>query len=254
MADLTALWDWLPDALSSVASALTIIGILLITPVGFLIRWAIKRWRKTKFRQRRAQSKQLDQLTFGRPLEAVESMFGVPKYITRHYVTHEVSVEERYYRLPGAWVTVQAPDGVVRVFSVTITDEDMYYDTGPMTFGAIAIRLGRDTFADAPRSDDESLQIGARQVTFVRYYDYGCTAAGMLYCWLAFNNVGAGDGGGSEPYGTGTYSALGGQYGTPPDRSAITANTITVMSPEANPNDMRERWLHGPHHDLIRRG
>ena len=254
MADLAKLWDWLPTALTSLDSALAIIGIVLITPAVFIIRLGVKRFHKTTFRRRRAQAEQLDQLTFGRPIEAIEAIFGLPRYITRHYVTHEVSLEERYYRLPGAWVTVLAPDGVVRVFSVTITDEDMYYDTGSMTLGTLAIRLGQDTFADAPLSGHEAWQSGARHATFVRYYDYGCTAAGMLYCWLAHNGVGAGVFGGSQPYGKGTYSSSGGQYGTPPDYSKITVNTITVMSPEANPNDMRERWVHGPHHDLIRRG
>jgi hypothetical protein len=247
------LWSWLPTALSSADSAIAIITGLVVF-IGIVIRFGVRGWRRTKIHRRRAQSKIIDQLAPGRPLEAVESLLGMPAYITLHHTPNGGSVEERYYRMEGAWVTVQATSGSVQVFSVTITDENMYYDTGLLTFGIIPVRLGRDTFTDAPPSDHESIQIGARHATFVRYYDYGCTAAGGQYCWLAHNGVGAGLFTAGEPYGKGTYSSYGGQYGTPPDVSAITVNTITIMSPVSNPNDMRERWVHGPHHDQIRRG
>src|SRR6185369_6195911 len=111
----------------------------------------------------------------------VESKLGVPQFIT-----HPDGHEERIYRLPGAWVTVHPVGGAVRWFSITITDPETYYDIGPMTFGRINVRLGRDTFDKAPPSNDEALLIGVRHGTFVRYYEWGRQSGGQYY-WLAFN-------------------------------------------------------------------
>ena len=166
------------------------------------------------------------------------------------FITYPDGYEERLYRLPGAWVTVQPLNGAVRAFSITITDADMYYDTGPMTHGSIDLDLGRDTFGKAPPSDDEALHIGPRWASFVRYYSYGGVAGNRFY-YLAFNGQGTGifDNLGSS-YLTGIYAPCGG-YGTPPDPAKITANTLTVVSPEGTQDDMRARHIHGPHHDLL---
>ena len=252
MADLTGLWDWLPTALSSVDSAFAIIAGLLVV-AGVVIRLGIKGWRRTSFHRRRAQSEILDLLAIGRPLDVVESALGKPYLLSRQYGRDNQLVEERIYRLPGAWVTVQAADGAVEVYSITITDAEMYYDTGPATFDIVSVRLGRDTFADAPTSDSESTQIYAHTATFVRFYDYGCNAAGGQYLWLAFNYAGAGVFSGGERYGTGSYGEGGGRYGTPPVLSDMTVNTLAVAA-DGNRDHMVERGLHGPHPDLLRRG
>ena len=128
-------------------------------------------------------------------------------------------------------MTVQPRNGAVRAFSITITDADMYYDTGPMTYGSIVLDLGRDTFAEAPPSEDEALNIGPRWASFVRCYSYGGVAGNRFY-YLAFNGRGIGifyNPGSSR--GTGIYASCG-LDGTPPDSAKITANTLTVVSPE----------------------
>jgi hypothetical protein len=244
---------WVPTVLSSLDSAFAIIAgigaVLLI-----VYRFGIRRWRKSDGSERRAQTAILDQLACGSPLAYVEARLGHPKYITPYYTGLDSLIEERIYRLPGAWVMVQAPDGVVTAFSITITDADMYYDTAPLTLGTVSVRLGRDTFADAPASDSESLEMYARLATFVRYYDHGCTAAGNQYLWLAFNGVGVGGFSGSDHYVTGSYaSRYGAQQGTPPDLSAITVNTITVAT-YGSRDHLLARGVHGPHPDDVRRG
>lgn len=213
---------------------------------GALYKYAAHHWRQTIGR-RRTQADILDQLCCTSSLEFIESKLGAPQFITYHF-----GREERIYRLPGAWVIVHAVAGAVHWFSITITDPAMYYEIGPTTLGNLPIQLGVTTFAEAPSSDHESVQIGARDATFVRYYDYGCTARGGQAYWLAYNSVGCGEFSDSGRYGTGTYASSGIQYGTSPDTSGITANTLTVMSPVGDPNDMRERSIHGPHHDHVK--
>lgn len=227
------------DGLQFGAAAVAVIG-----AGGTAYKYGVRRWRQTVGR-RHTQTAILDELTCDISLEYIESKLGPPLFIT-----YPDGYEERLYRLPGAWVTVQPLNGAVRAFSITITDADMYYDTGPMTHGSIDLDLGRDTFGKAPPSDDEALHIGPRWASFVRYYSYGGVAGNRFY-YLAFNGQGTGifDNLGSS-YLTGIYAPCGG-YGTPPDPAKITANTLTVVSPEGTQDDMRARHIHGPHHDLL---
>ncbi|MDV3136744.1 ETEC_3214 domain-containing protein [Mycobacterium sp. 29Ha] len=247
----------MPAFLSSADSLLAILLALAVI-VGVVTKVPSRLWRRTRFHKRRAQSTILDALAIGRPLQTVESTLGQPHLISRAYERDGAPIEERFYRLPGAWVTVQAPGGVIAVYTITITNPKMYYDTGPATLGAISVRLGRDTFADAPESPDETFQIYARLATFVRYYDYGSTAAGNQYLWLAFNGVGAGTlNGGSRSYATGRYAesfqADDGDGGPSADYAATTVNTLTVAD-FSNHDHMLWRGLQGPHPDELRRG
>ena len=59
-------------------------------------------------------------------------------------------MEKRLYRLPGAWVAieVQPDEPVVAAFSITITDNSMYYSTKKLSFDYLDIKLGKDTFGD----------------------------------------------------------------------------------------------------------
>jgi hypothetical protein len=233
------------DGLQFGASAVAVIG-----AGGAAGAYGVRRWKQTVGR-RRAQSAILDQLACASSLEFVESRLGVPQFVTHLDLDGR---EERAYRLPGAWVLVQPVAGAVRAFSITITDPEMYYDIGPMTHGCINIRLGLDTFADGPTTSDEAFEIGRRHATFVRYYDYG-VQPGNQYYWLAFNGVGTGVFDHGTQYGTGIYSGTwrsGGDINEKrADPSGITANTLTVMSPAGNPNDMRDRVVHGPDFDLV---
>lgn len=137
--------DWLPTALQSGDSAIAIIGGVIVAGV-FAVRYGRKGLRRTNTHKRRAQARILDQLALGRPLATVESALGQPRLLSRAY-----GIEERFYRLSGAWVILHAPHAVVEVYSITITDSKLFYDTGPATLGSLPIRLGRDSFADAGR-------------------------------------------------------------------------------------------------------
>lgn len=253
--------DWLASLLSSGDSLIAIvIGLGVILSV--VTKLPSRVWHRTRFHKRRAQAATLDKLEIGRPLETVESALGQPHLISRAYHSENGQpIEERIYRLPGAWVIVQAPTGVVEAYSITITDARMFYDIGPATLGSVPVRLGRDTFADAPPSDDETLEIYAKLSTFVRFYDFGCNAAGNQYLWLAYNHLGAGTfDGGFESHGTGRFAEINGRcgsngnrYGTPPDYARITANTFTSANFD-NHDRMLRRGYYGPHPDEVRRG
>jgi hypothetical protein len=259
MQDQPGFWDSLSVGLGIGASAAA-----LIAAAAGAAAFGIRQWRRTVGR-RHTQTAILDQLACGSGLPFVEARLGLPKYITGPG-EGPGAAEERIYRLPGAWVTVQAPNGVVTAFSITITDPKMYYDTAPLTLGAVAVLLGRSSFADAPPSDSESVEIYARHATFVRFYDYGSTAAGNQYIWLAFNEIGAiggvdamagigGSGNFNGEYGTGAYSSGGGKnaQSAPPDMSTIAVNTITVAT-YGHRDEIVTRGLHGPHPDTVRRG
>ncbi|MDT7763483.1 MAG: hypothetical protein QOC63_2903 [Mycobacterium sp.] len=247
---MSGVTDWLSGTAS---------GIAIVTGIAVATRFGIKRWRRRPAQQRLDQAEILDRLALRRPIETIESTLGTPHLITPQYAAGDEWIEERVYRLAGAWVTVQAPKGVVETYSITITDADLYYDTDSATLGIIKVRLGRDTFADAPTLGScEAFQVYAHTATFVRYYDYGSNAAGGQHLWLAFNPGGAGTFGGNR-YATGAYVAFEGgaagegQIGECPDLSAITVNTITVS--DYGPRDrMLKRGVHGPHPDTIRRG
>lgn len=251
-------WDglpeWVPGFLSSVDSLLAIVLALTVI-VGVVTKVPSRLWHRTRFSKRRAQSAILDQLAIGRPLATVESALGQPRLLSRAY-----GIEERFYRLPGAWVILHAPDAVVEVYTITITDPKMFYDTGPATLGSIQVRLGRDTFAKAPTAPDgETFQVYAHLAAFIRYYDHGCNAAGNQYLWLAFNELGAGTlhGAGGTSYATGrfaeSYRAQADEEDATPDYTGITVNTLTVTDFKHH-DRMLGRGFQGPHPQELRRG
>jgi hypothetical protein len=181
--------------------------------------YSVRLWKRTIGR-RRAQSEILDQICCTSSLAFVESKIGVPQFIM-----HDGGYEQRFYRLPGAWVTIEPVNEAVRAFTITITititDPSMYYETRGMTFGLVDLRLGKDTFAKAQRGDDEQFAIGARHSTYVRHY-VSNNPNGFQEYWLAYSMIGAGTVGG-EPYASGDYAAKyteeskrgDGTFGTP---------------------------------------
>ena len=107
--------------------------------------------------RRRAQAAILDKLACGSSVEFTEAQLGVAQFARR-----QDGREQKIYRLPGAWVTVEFMGNVV-TFSITITSADMYYSTKRLTFGQLDLQLGKDTFAKARRDfDGERRWIGAR--------------------------------------------------------------------------------------------
>src|SRR6478735_3900008 len=110
---------------------------------------------------RRAQAAVLDQLACTVSRAYVESLLGAPRFIPNPHAR----LEERIYRLPGAWVAIQFKGDAVNLFSITITDADMWYRTTGITLGVIDLKLGYDTFAQASaRYDGQQIWIGNRDM------------------------------------------------------------------------------------------
>jgi hypothetical protein len=205
--------------------------------------WKLSRrvWDHTIGR-RRAQAAILDQLACTVSQAYIESLLGVPRFIANP----GADLEERIYRLPGAWVAIQFKGTAVHLFSITITDADMWYRTGGMTLGVIDLKLGQDTFALAREGfDGEQLWIGNRQAGYYRHYHFGGAGGGHQHFWLSFNAVGAGNFDRvAGPFSSGIY---GDQGDTVPDSTKITANTLTILSPFGSIEDVHGRDLFGPH-------
>lgn len=203
----------------------------------------VRAWNATVGR-RHAQAEILDQLACTVSQVFVEKLLGVPKFTLG---------EEHIYALPGAWVAIQFKDAAVYVISITITDPGMWYRTGGMTIGAIDLRLGEDTFAEAGNlHDGEHLWMGNKQSGYYRHYHFGGAGGGHQHFWLSFNAVGAGmfdfaDG----PYASGIYESPFHNGDVAPDPAKITVNTITVLSPTGSINDVGDRELFGPHTETI---
>ena len=190
-----------PDLLHSVATGVSAAAAAVALIAAFwAFRVVVRRWWNRSVGRRRAQSAILDQIVCTSSLEFVESLLGAPQFIR-----HDDEYEQRIYRLPGSWVTVEPVDGAVRAFTITITDPNMYYETKGMTFGVVDVRLGMDTFDKATRSADEELAIGARHATYKRHYPSN-NPSGFQEFWLAHNQVGAGHIGGQR-YASGIYAA-----------------------------------------------
>jgi hypothetical protein len=232
------MWDVLSLGLGIGASAAAVIAAL----------WAVwklgnRLWDLTLGR-RRAQAALLDQVACTVSIVFIESILGVPLLITHPYGT--TLREERTYRLPGAWVTVEPKDGAVQLFSITVTDPNMYYDITEMTSGVLNVKLGKDTFAHAgDLHDGEKLWILPGQRGYLRHYQLAKSSRHQHY-WLSHNAAGAG-----AFSSEGTYCA--GSYGTrswetiPPDPAAITANTFTAS--RVGDDETRSREIFGPHVD-----
>src|SRR6478736_752153 len=138
---------------------------------------------------RRAQAAVLDQLACTVSRAYVESLLGAPRFIPNPHAR----LEERIYRLPGAWVAIQFKGDAVNLFSITITDADMWYRTSGITLGVIDLKLGYDTFAQASaRYDGQQIWIGNRQAGYYRHYHHGGAQGGHQHFWLSYNAVGAG--------------------------------------------------------------
>jgi hypothetical protein len=102
------------DGLQFGAAAVAVLG-----AGGTTYKYGVRRWKQTVGR-RRAQTAILDQLCCTSSMAFVESKLGVPQFI----VSND-GYEQRFYRLPGAWVTVEPKDDAVRAFTITITDADI---------------------------------------------------------------------------------------------------------------------------------
>jgi hypothetical protein len=243
-------WHAVATGVTTAAAAVALIA------AAWAFRAVARRWWDRSIGRRRAQSAILDQIVCTSSLEFIDSLLGVPQFIT-----NDGNYRQRIYRLSGARVTVEHEGGAVTAFTITITDPRMYYETKGMTFGVIDLRLGKDTFDKARRSADEEFRIGARHATYTRHYGSN-NPSGFQEYWLAHNMVGAGIIGGGD-YASGVYAdhyipeakGTDGIVGAPPNPAGITANTLTVLGPGGTPEyakQIHKRAAHGPHVEHLR--
>lgn len=240
--------EWLKDGLSIADSGFAVLGGLVVA-AGYSIRPLRRQWKRRPAQIQKQQAEKLDQLGLGRPLETIETVLGKPHLLNR-WQTAEGHSEERIYRLPGSWVMLQAREGAVAAYSITITDSDLYYDTGKITRGIVPVRLAHSVFADArTEGAADALEIYPRFSTFHRYYDYGSNAAGGQFIWLAFNAGGAGEFDGASGWDSQQKTAR--DRAAACDQSRITINTIVICGWDLH-STMLDQGHFGPHPDLIR--
>ena len=136
-------------------------------------------------------------------------------------------------------------------YSITITDAKLYYDTSKITRWIVPVCLGRSVFADArTEGAADVVEIYARFGTFHRHYDYGSTAAGGQFIWLAFNPGGAGAFDGAFAWDQEKHTTAR-ERAVACDLSRITVNTIAICDWDLHPR-MFDQGFYGPHPDLIR--
>ena len=210
--------------------------------------WAVMRslrsgWRRTVGR-RRGQTALLDQLVCGASINFVESVFGPALFSVKNRET-----QRRIYRLEGAWVAVDLTDDAVRAFTITVTDEQMYYRTQASTFGQIDLRLGRDTVAEGPMPIGEHGWVGARRAGYNAYFYFGNPGAYQHY-WLSYSDAGVGEMHlESGEFRTGCYSPAA--QGAPEKRT-FTSNSLTVLAASADPTPLMSLETLGADLDTVR--
>lgn len=241
-------WSRLDNIFSALAAMAALVGIIWAA-FRFVVRplWRLI-WKR--LRRRPAQAKLLDKLVCGSSVEYVESMFG-----NAHLVTFVDEREQRTYHLRGAWVMVEIENGRVIAFSITITDRDMAYNTKNLTRGFLDFDLGRDKFPEHDlHCDGEQVWIGAYRRGYARTYYMGRPAAYLRFV-VSHNMAGTGDFDSGEPISghviaSGQFSPTYGQsyepFAEPIRGNGITANTLTVIHPDAPDREFLSRDVHGP--------
>ncbi|GAA2794965.1 ETEC_3214 domain-containing protein [Mycolicibacterium pallens] len=233
-------WSQLNNVVSSIVGVLGLTGIAWAT-----IRFGLNplaAW----LGRRRAQSKLLDQLACGSSVAFVESLFGAAQFIT-----YENEREQRTYHLRGAWVMIEIADARVIAFSITITNRRIYYNTKRLTRGFIDMNLGRDTFSEQEKfCDGEQYWMAAYRWGYARTYYLGRPGAYLRFI-VSHNMSGTGDLSSSTSLPSGEIKSGAFSENYEPFRltvpaTDVTANTLTVIHPEAPSREFLARNIHGP--------
>ncbi|SDE22799.1 hypothetical protein SAMN04488581_3618 [Mycolicibacterium neoaurum] len=241
-------WDWLKslnwsqlnNVLSAVVAATVIAGLF-----GATIRFV---WNPLfeSLGRRRAQATKLDRLACGSSIAFIETHFGAAQFIT-----YENLREQRTYRLFGAWVMIEISDDRVIAYSITITDRRMWYRTDRLTRGFVDVKLGKDKFRQPDEHcDGEQYWMAAYRWGYARTYYIGRFGAYLRFI-LSHNMTGVGDFdvGNIAQAGelsSGAFSADFDQIDVRIPATGITANTLTVIHPEAPHQEFLSRIIHGP--------
>ncbi|MEV1134526.1 ETEC_3214 domain-containing protein [Rhodococcus coprophilus] len=221
-----------------VVTALGAISAIGVAVAGVLP--PIHRWWKRKVRPRQTQTQLLDQLACGRPTEYIDQLLG-----TADHLRQLDGRDERLYRLPGAWVTVESHAGTVISFSITITNASMYYPTRRHTFGLVDVNLGRSAFDEVQEHvSGWRLWYGASRAGYLQYMTFGRPGLYQDY-WLSYNLSGVGSLHPPREHHlceAGAYA--GGRVSQLDERSpeGITVNTLTVLGAE-RPEEAKSEFM-----------
>jgi hypothetical protein len=213
-------------------------GITIVGATPSAVRAAHWLWRRTQAGRRAALQTTLDQLACGSTREYVNDLLGPPKFVG--------SIDGRpqqIHRIDGAWIAVEFIDNVVLAFSITITDPGLAYPIDAQTQLTMWGSLGRDNFAQVRGHEgnpippgDQLLWIGAYRWMYTEAYYLGRPGAYQHY-WLSHSMAGCGsfNPGPISSFASGGYQAnrlADHAREQPPNRAAMTANTLTVMNPD----------------------
>jgi hypothetical protein len=170
------------------------------------------------------------------------------------------SFRELVYREKHAWVQVlvDESEAVVR-FSITVTDPKFKFSTRDLTWGHLAVKLGRSRFSDVQAGiapDGRSLRIGAHNHEYAEAYWFGNPGNYQRYV-ISSNEIGTGEFGfsilrqGPSWHRAGTLAFDNplppGQPAFDPQasytarfRAETTINTLTVLGPGRQAADLAE--------------
>lgn len=127
----------------------------------------------------------------------------------------------------------------------------MYYNIKRLTRGFIDIKIGKDTFRDhEEHCDGEQYWMAAYRWGYARTYYIGRFGAYLRFI-LSHNMSGTGDLSSSEslPSGeinSGAFTETYEPFSLTVRATDITANTLTVIHPEAHSDEFLSRNIHGP--------
>lgn len=183
----------LPTDLAVGASAAAILA-----AAAGVYRWSLSWYRRT-IGSRRDISHRLNQLAAGVTIRWAEERLGAPAFVRGvdlGATAGRQAVTELIYRTRHAWVQVLADrDGAVVRFSITVTDPKFAFNTRDLTMNHLAVKLGRDHFADIRQSFGEprgySLRVGAHNHEYSEAYYFG-NPGNYQYYTLSYNDIGTG--------------------------------------------------------------
>lgn len=243
-------WTTVATGVGVGASAASLLAALWATKRGVVSLW------QRSIGRRRAHARLLDQLCCGSSLEYLETYLGVPQFRSESI---------RVYRLSGSWVSVHEQKGAVQSFSITITDERLYYSPKRITMSNIDTKLGRDRFDSLSGPVcGQFAWVGARRAGYVEEYYFG-NPGGYQHYWLSYNDAGSGS---MKWLAQGMFELRSGSFGStkeevaasevdaPPARAngldVTTINTVSVLGPNVDPAPLREGGRFGVDLDQVR--
>jgi hypothetical protein len=260
-----------PDIAEAAAAVVAIGGAAFATYRGYI------KWYNHNLGSRRDLAKRLNELAAGITTQWVEDRFGTPAFIKTFHRTaagrvgaripegQDLKLRELIYREKHAWLQVLIDNnGAVVRFSITVTDPKFRFHIRDLTFGHMAIKLGRSRFSDLQTwasPEGRNLRIGAHNYEYAESYWFGNPGNYQHYI-ISHNEIGTGTFSFSAlPHAPNFYQDGNLRIGDPADthppkadmpkfdtdatyaqqfRRETTINTLTILGPQAHSSDVAE--------------